>query len=116
MDKRRNILVCTPETPLDANDITNKFARSVVIGRTYGFLVQHYMLGEMDAAVRDEVEESFDQLDDDENIRVTVFHADVDPATRVCQSCGKPCGDGIPRPVARKVMEIKQLVATSNIR
>lgn len=86
--KRSNVLVCFTGNPFDPADLVNMFELGVFKTNTTGtFLVTHWSGRDASKALL----EDFDQLDEADNIGVTVFHEDVSPE-RICQSCGKQIG------------------------
>lgn len=83
-----NTLVCFKGNPFEPIDLANMFDLGVRTQAVGSFEVDHYWAAEFSKKAQDD----FDRLSQDDTIKVTVYHMDVDPASRICQSCGKQIG------------------------
>lgn len=111
---RQNVLICQPDNPFDPRDLVNMFEAGVWgidpvsgVQWTGTFNVEHWRIedaglqsieakmiagGAGDWRGTERTLQHFDQEDRSEVLPVVVFHTQVDPVTRVCQSCGRTAG------------------------
>jgi hypothetical protein len=90
-----NVLVCQTGRPWNPYDLANFWEAGVVAAAVGTFSVEHYRAQDSREAGEGFLPRwSADDEQHTDNVHVTVFHGDVDPASRVCQACGTRVGKG----------------------